>query len=161
MLQDGRRMLASVASVNSWLSKVNAKYRPIVTAYNWAFDKAKLRNTGIDTTIFAESFCLWHASAGKWMHTRAYRQFILDNHLFNAPTAKGNMTFQTKAEPMAAFVLGDPNMASEPHTALEDARDYELPILKALVKTSSPKDYMNAKPVTWRDTQVKDWYKPK
>ena len=143
MLSDGRRMLASVAAVNSWLSKVNSKYRPILTAYNLAFD------------------CLWHAAANKWMHTRAYRTFILENHLFNNPTKLGNMTFQTKAEPMAAFVLGDASMPKEPHTALEDARDYELPILAALVKNASPKDYMNPKPVTWRDTQVKDWFKAK
>lgn len=161
MLSDGRRMLASVAAVNSWLSKVNSKYRPILTAYNLAFDRSKLSNSGIDISIFAESFCLWHAAANKWMHTKAYRTFILENHLFNNPTKLGNMTFQTKAEPMAAFVLGDASMPKEPHTALEDARDYELPILAALVKNASPKDYMNPKPVTWRDVQVKDWFKAK
>jgi len=160
MLTDGRRMLASVAAVNSWLSKVNSKYRPIVTAYNLAFDRSKLSNSGIDISIFNESFCLWHAAARKWMHTKAYRQFVLDNHCFNTPTAKGNMTFQTKAEPMAAFVLGDANMPKEPHTALEDARDYEHPILVSLVKNTLPKEYMHAKPVTWRDVQVKDWFKP-
>jgi hypothetical protein len=161
MLANGSRMLATVPAVNAWLAKALAKYRPVLTAYNLNFDLGKCRNTGIDLSIFEEKFCLWYASANKWMKTKEYRQFILDGHHFNPPTALGNMSFQTKAEPMAAFVLGDPNMPAEPHTALEDARDYELPILRRLVATSKPAEYMNAPAVTWRDVQVKDWYKPK
>jgi hypothetical protein len=161
MLANGSRMLATVPAVNSWLAKALAKYRPVLTAYNLNFDLGKCRNTGIDLSIFEEKFCLWYASAHKWMRTKEYRQFILDGHHFNPPTAHGNMSFQTKAEPMAAFVLGDPDMPNEPHTALEDARDYELPILRRLVATSKTADYMNAPAVTWRDVQVKDWYKPK
>lgn len=161
MLSSGSRMLASVPALNIWLAKVRAKYNPVMTAYNIAFDMGKCSNSDIDLSIFDKSFCLWYASAQKWMHTREYRQFILDTHAFNTPTKLGNMSFQTKAEPMAAFVLNQPNMPKEPHTALEDARDYELPILKALVKNTLPKVYMNPKPVTWRDVQVKDWYKPK
>ena len=161
MLQNGSRMLASVPALNIWLAKVQAKYKPVLTAYNIAFDLGKCSNSDIDLSIFDSRFCLWYASANKWMHTREYRQFILDTHSFNTPTKLGNMSFQTKAEPMAAFVLNWPHMPKEPHTALEDARDYELPILKALVKNTSPKVYMNPKPVTWRDVQVKDWYKPK
>ncbi len=161
MLSTGQRMLASIPAVNSWLAKALAKYNPILTAYNLAFDLGKCSNSGIDLSLFDKRFCLWYASANKWMHTREYRKFILDTHAFNAPTKFGNMSFQTKAEPMAAFVLKWPDMAKEPHTALEDARDYELPILKALVKNTLPKVYMNPKPVTWRDTQVKDWFVPR
>lgn len=161
MLVNGSRMLATVPAINSWLAKVNAKYRPITTAYNINFDLGKCRNSGIDLDIFQTKFCLWYASANKWMHTREYRQFILDNVAFNPPTKFGNMSFQTKAEPMARFVLGDPSLDDEPHTALEDAKFYELPILKKLVNTTSPSIYLNPKPITWRDVQVKDWFKPK
>lgn len=161
MISNGSRMLATVPAINSWLAKSLAKYKPVLTAYNLNFDLGKCRNTGIDLSIFEQKFCLWYASANKWMHTREFRQFILDGHHFNPPTKFGNMSFQTKAEPMAAFVLGDHEMPNEPHTALEDARDYELPILARLVKTTSPRDYMNPRPVTWRDVQVKDWFQPK
>lgn len=161
MLTDGRRMLASKAGINSWLAKVNAKYAPVLTAYNLKFDLGKCENSGIDLKMFEQSFCLWYAAANKWMATREYRQFILDGHHFNPPTKFGNMSYQTKAEPMAAFILDDHDMSPEPHTALEDARDYELPILRKLVATTSPKQYLNPTPVTWRDVQVKDWYKPR
>lgn len=161
MLSDGRRMLASVAALNSWLVKAALKYQPILTAYNLQFDLGKCANSGIDLSVFDKRFCLWYAAANRWMASKEYRQFILDGHHFNPPTKLGNMSYQTKAEPMAAFVLGDHDMPNEPHTAIEDARDYELPILKRLVATTKPDVYMNPTPVTWRDVQVKDWYKPK
>ena len=161
MLTNGSRMLASVPAINSWLAKALAKYRPTLTAYNINFDLGKCRNSGIDLSIFDNQFCLWYASAQKWMRTKAYRQFVLDNVAFNSPTKHGNMSFQTKAEIMARFVLNDPGLEDEPHTALEDAKFYELPILKKLVDTTSPKVYLNPVPVTWRDVQVKDWYQPK
>ena len=49
----------------------------------------------------------------------------------------------------------------EPHTALEDARDYEVPILANLVKRTPPKQYMNAEPYNWRNFAMRDWFKPK
>lgn len=161
MLTSGSRMLASVNAVNAWLAKVALKYKPVATAYNLNFDLGKCRNTGIDLDVFSQQFCLWYASANRWMHTKEYRQFVLDNVAFNSPTKFKNMSFQTKAEIMARFVLNDPGLQDEPHTALEDAKYYELPILKRLVRTTSPKVYMNPTPVTWRDVQVKDWYRPK
>lgn len=161
MLQDGRRMLASVAAVNRWLAKVNVKYRPIATAYNKAFDWHKLANSGIDVEQFEQSFCLWHAAANKWAKTKAYRQFILENVGFNPPTKHKNMSYQTNAEVMARFVLNDPNMPDEPHTALEDAKDYELPILHRLLQVTKTKDLFTATPYNWREFQVKDWFAPK
>lgn len=162
MLNDGRRMLASVAAVNRWLAKVNAQYRPTITAYNWAFDKDKLNKSGIDVEMFQDSFCLWHAAAHKYAHTKAYRQFILENVAFNTPTKHGNMSYHTNAEVMAKFVLGNPDLPDEPHTALEDARDYELPILVDILKKSRRKaDYMEAPAYNWREYQVKDWFAPK
>lgn len=156
MLQDGRRVLASKAAVNRWLVKVRLKYNPVVTAYNWAFDREKLANSGIDTTIFENSFCLWHAAVAKWGQTRAFREFVLSQHHFGNRTKRGNMTMRTNAEAMAAFITG--NSEVEPHTALEDARDFERPILTALVKNTSPQVYMNPPPYNWRHWQLKDHF---
>jgi len=159
MLADGRRMLASVPAINRLLVKILLKYRPVLTAYNIAFDLGKCANSGIDLTNFEQRFCLWHAAAAKWANTRAYRQFVLNNHYFGNRTAKGNMTFGTKADYMAKFLLGD-DLPPEPHTALEDARDYELPILKALVKNTSPKEYMNPPAYNWQTFQVRNAFRP-
>ena len=159
MLTDGRRMLASVAAVNRLLVKILIKYQPMLTAYNLAFDLGKCANSGIDLGNFEEQFCLWHAAAEKWGKTRKYRDFVLDNHFFGARTKNGNMTYGTKADYMAKFILGN-DLPSEPHTALEDARDYELPILKRLVATTSPRDYMNPPAYRWQDFQVRNAFRP-
>lgn len=159
MLKNGQRMLASVAAVNKWLARANAEYSPVLTAYNLAFDRGKMRNSGIDCDMFKESFCLWHAAANKWANGRKYRQFVLDNHYFGNRTERGHMGYQTKADIMAKFLLG-PSYPDEPHTALEDARDYEVPILSALVKNTNPKEYMNPIPYNWRDFALRDCFKP-
>ena len=161
MLSDGRRMLASVPAINRWLAKVNGKYNPIVTAYNWAFDKNKLGNSGIDVEMFEKSFCLWHVAANKYAKTKAYRRFVLENVGFNAPTKHGNMSYHTNAEIMARFILNDPDMPNEPHTAFEDVKDYELPILKAILKNTPTKELFEAPAYNWREYQVKDWFAPK
>jgi hypothetical protein len=161
MIEQGTRMLASVASVNRWLEKVQGKYSPIVTAYNLAFDRDKCQKTAIDLTMFQQSFCLWHAAADKWGHSREYRQFILDSHEFRPRTDLGNMSYRTAAEPMARFVLNNPDMPDEPHTALEDALYYELPILTRLVRDTPKKQYLNPPGFNWRDYQIKDWFTPK
>lgn len=160
MLNDGRRMIAGVAAINRLLTKINLAYRPVATAYNKAFDWEKAANSGIDLLQFEQSFCLWHAAANKWATTKAFRQFILDNHHFGNRTKFGNMTVKTNADVMAKFLLG-PALPDEPHTALEDARDYERPILTALVKNTSPKVYMNPTAYNWRNLQVKDMYRPR
>lgn len=160
MLRDGVRILASVNAINKWLTRVNLEYSPTLTAYNLPFDASKCENTGLDLAQFSERFCLWAASVNKWAYGKKYRQFILDNHLFTNRTPFGNMSFMTKADYVAKFLLG-PDLPPEPHTALEDARDYELPILAELVKGTLPKDYMAATPYNWRKMQVKDWFKPK
>lgn len=159
MLEDGSRMIASVAAINKWLGQAAAKFQPIATAYNIAFDKDKCEKSGIHLDIFSQSFCLMKAAQDKWALSRAYRQFILDTHAFNPPTGHGNMSFQTKADGMAKFILG-PETPDEPHTALEDARDYEVPILTKLVRSTSPKVYMHPTGLNWRQTQVRDWFKP-
>lgn len=152
MLNSGSRQMASVNAVNRWLEKANAQYNPILTAYNLAFDQGKCANTLIDLTIFADRFCLWQAAVGNICKSKAYKRFVLENHLFNAPTAKGNMTFQTNAEAVAGFLNNQ--MVTEPHTALEDAVYFELPILKALIKKRNWREKCEA--YDWNKFQVKD-----
>lgn len=161
MLKEGSRMLASVTAVNRWLERVMGKYNPILTAYNLPFDASKCKNTGIDLTIFNERFCLWAAAYTKWAKTRNYKNFILQVHGFNTPTDLGNMTYQTNAEIMTRFITGNPDLPDEPHTALEDVIDYELPILTAYLKNTSKAELLNIEPYNWRDVQVKDHFQAK
>lgn len=155
MLDTGTRMLASVNAINRWLEKVNAKYSPTATAYNLAFDRSKCQNTGIDLNMFANSFCLWAAAVGNICNTKAYRQFILDNHLFNNVTDKGNMTFSTTAEAVTGFLTG--SMTVEPHTSIEDVIGYELPTLVHIMKKKGWKDKIT--PYSWNAHQVKNHFK--
>lgn len=159
MLKRGDRSLAYCSAINKWLARANAQYRPILTAYNLAFDKNKCLNSGIDLSMFSQSFCLWYAAAQKWGNSRGYLQFCLDNHFFGNKTKTGHMGMQTKADCVAKYLF--PHLPDEPHTALEDARDYEVPILAALVKTTSPKVYMNPEPYNYRNYALRDLFKPK
>ena len=161
MVKNGTRMLATVPAIQSWLFKALATYKPVLTAYNLGFDVDKCAKSGIDLTIFDRRFCLWHASYSLWGKSKHYRQFVLDNHAFNPPTALGNMTYKTNAEIMARFVLGNPSLEDEPHTALEDIVFYELPILNALLKRRSVKQLLtDVEPFNWRAIQVKDMFTP-
>lgn len=155
MLTSGARMLASVNAVNRWLERAKAKYNPELTAYNLAFDLDKCAKSGIDLAIFEKRFCLWHSAAAHFAETKAYKQFIMQGHLFNSPTKLGNMSFKTNAECMAAFVQGGA-FIEEPHTALEDAKFFELPILQAILK--KPKWREKSKAYSWRDYQVRDHF---
>ena len=156
MLQNGRRVLASVGAVNRWLAKAQAMYNPTLTAYNLAFDLGKMNNSGIIADdLFTDRFCLWYAATEKWGHSKAYKDFVLRNHLFGNRTKGGHIGYQTKADAMAKFLLGD-ELPDEPHTALEDAKFYEVPILTALVKNTSPKNYMNPAPYNWRNHSLRD-----
>jgi len=160
MIADGRRMVASVAAINRLLVKICLKYNPTLTAYNLAFDADKAANSGIDLSIFTSRFCLWYAAADKYIKRKDFRQFVLENHFFGNRTKHGNMSFQTKADVVAKFLLGS-GFPDEPHTALEDARDYELPILLDVIKNRSPKEYMNCPAYNWKNVQVRDWFQPK
>lgn len=164
MLEDGRRMLASVPAINRWLAQALAQYRPILTAYNLPFDLRACDNTGINLSLFADRFCLWSASC-VWIEKgprrkRAYLNYVLERHAFNAPTAQGNMTFHRKADTVAGFI--NPALPPEPHTALEDARDYEAcTILPRIVRDLKKDEYMLAEPPQWRDAIVSENFKPR
>jgi hypothetical protein len=70
------------------------------------------------------------------------------------------MSFKTNAETMARFILDEPDLIDEPHTALEDAIYYELPILKRLIATTKKKDFMNPNlAFDWRKVQLKNHFK--
>lgn len=154
MLNSGTRMLASVNAVNRWLEKVKGKYDPTLTAYNLAFDSSKCANTGIDLNMFSNRFCLWAAAVGNICNTKAYKQFVLDNHLFNTPTAKRNMTFSTTAEAVTGFLRGE--FTDEPHTSIEDVIGYELPTLVHILKKKGWKD--KVVPYDWNKHQVKSHF---
>jgi hypothetical protein len=154
MLDTGTRMLASVQAINKWINQAIGKYDPILTAYNLAFDVDKCKNTGIDLTGFSDRFCLWGAAVGNVCNTKKYREFVIENHLFNAPTQSRNMTFSTTAESVAGYIANE--FKDEPHTALEDARDFELPILTHIIKRRKWRDNITA--YNWRNFQVKDNY---
>ena len=146
LLDNGTRMLASVNAINKWINQAIGKYNPTLTAYNMAFDYSKCANTGIDLSVFNNrNIC----------NKKAFKQFALDNHQFNKPTANGNMTFKTTAETVCGFINNE--MIIEPHTALEDARDFELPILTHIIKKRNWQD--NIIPYDWNKFQVRDNFK--
>lgn len=157
MLEDGSRMLASVPAINKWINQAIGKYNPQLTAYNLAFDNDKCKKTGIDLSGFSNSFCLWQAAVGNICNSKAFKQFALANHAFNKPTVNGNMTMQTNAEIVAGFVQGE--FVKEPHTAIEDARDFELPILRQVLKKRNWREKIT--PYSWREFQVKDHFTAK
>lgn len=157
MIDDGFRCWANAAHINRWLAAVNQRYNPTLTAYNLAFDMGKCANTGIDLVQFTDKFCLWYAAVGNVCNQKKYRQFVVENHLFNAPTEKQNMTFQTNAEAVYGFINGA--VVAEPHTALEDARDFELPILKTIMQKKLWRD--NIRAYNWKDFQVCDHFRAK
>lgn len=157
MLDSGVRMLASVAAINRWINQAIGKYNPSLTAYNLAFDLDKCEKTGIDLSGLPNRFCLWHAAVGNICKTKKYKQFVLENHAFNKPTQNGNMTMKTNAEVVAGYIGGI--FKEEPHTALEDARDFELPILSHILKKKDWKEKVTA--YNWREFQVKDNFSAK
>jgi hypothetical protein len=157
MLDSGARMLASVNAVNRWLQTALVKFNPTLTAYNLSFDTDKCANTGINLTGFESRFCLWQAAVGNICKTKPFKQFVLDNHCFNAPTKTRKMSYKTTAETVAGFVGGE--FKTEPHTALEDARDFELPILVEILKKKKWQEKVT--PYNYNAFQVKDHFKVK
>lgn len=154
MLEQGTRMLASVPAINRWLDKAAAKFSPILTAYNLAFDTDKCEKTGIDLNAFPIRFCLWSAASATICRTKAYKTFVLENHLFNTPTDKGNMTYKTDAESVAGFLNG--KLTKEPHTAIEDAIQFEVPILSAIIRKKKWRERVIA--YDWKSYQVKNHF---
>jgi len=86
---------------------------------------------------------------------KKFRQFCIEKHAFNAPTKHGNMSYKTNAEIVCGFLRGE--YITEPHTALEDARDFELPILLNIIRHKRWQDKIMT--YNWRNVQVRDNFK--
>ena len=138
MLADGSRSIVSVAGINQWLAGVNARYAPVLTAYNISFDLGKCRKTGIQLGQFGKRFCLMKAAKAVIGVRADYENFCYGEGLLTAKLQRPQMT----ADAMAKYILGA-DLIDEPHTALEDARDYEAAILAYLLKTNTRKQIMS------------------
>ena len=137
MLESGERTLASVSYINQWLSGVNARYNPALTAYNIAFDLGKCRNTHINLGIFNSRFCLLKAAKKQIGTLAEYHEFCHAHDFLTAKLRNPSMT----ADTMAKFIYGL-DLPDEPHTALEDARDYEAPILTKILESVTRKQLL-------------------
>lgn len=130
MLECGERSISSPALINKWLERVCGQHDPVLTAYNIAFDFGKCRNTKINLGIFGSRFCLMKAAKRHFVN-EDYMQFCVDNNRLT-PTGLASTT----ADSMATYIVGN-DLAPEPHTALEDARDYEAVILAKILETTT------------------------
>ena len=140
MLESGERSIASPGLINLWLAGVNARYKPVLTAYNLSFDLGKCRNTGINLGIFSQRFCLMKAAKKTIGITADYHAFCETRDLVT-PTGRPRMT----ADAMAKFIDDnnyEGSLADEPHTALEDARDYEAMILTYILRDRTRKQLL-------------------
>jgi hypothetical protein len=137
MLESGERSISSVGLINQWLAGINARYSPVLTAYNIAFDLGKCRNTRINLGIFNQKFCLMKAAKRKIGALAEYHEFCQTNGFLTAKRRNPSMT----ADTMAKFILGL-DLADEPHQALEDARDYEAPILTKILESVTRKQLL-------------------
>ncbi len=137
MLESGERSISSVGLINQWLVGINARYAPVLTAYNLVFDLGKCRNTRIDLGIFAQSFCLMKAAKRQIGTLAEYHDFCNANGFLTAKLRKPSMT----ADTMAKFIFGT-SLEDEPHTALEDAQFYEAPILTKILESVTRKQLL-------------------
>lgn len=137
MLEAGERSISSVGLINQWLAGINARYTPVLTAYNIAFDLGKCRNTRINLGIFNSRFCLMKAAKRQIGTLAEYHEFCNAYGFLTAKRRDPSMT----ADTMAKFIFGL-DLPDEPHTALEDARDYEAPILTKILESVTRKQLL-------------------
>ena len=135
MLQTGKRKFISKEHLQT-LFDLYLGQDYVFTAYNNPFDIGKLQNTGI---VFPENF----EQCDIWRTFQAYLQehptllkkywttAVQNHHHKNNVLVTAHLTVRTNADTAARFVLGD-NIPPEPHTALEDVRLYEIPVLRWL-----------------------------
>ena len=137
MLENGERSISSVGLINQWLAATNARYNPVLTAYQLSFDFGKCRNTRINLGIFNQKFCLMKAAKRAIGSLADYHDFCYTNNLLTAIRKTPSMT----ADTMAKYILGI-DLQDEPHTALEDARDYEAVILAYILNGKTRKELL-------------------
>ena len=141
MLESGERSISSPALINQWLAGIKARYNPTLTAYNLAFDLGKCRNTRINLGIFGSRFCLMKSAKRKIGVLACYQDFCKARGLLTAKLRKPSMT----ADAMAKYIADTEysgSLADEPHTALEDARDYEAMILAYILRDTTRKQIL-------------------
>jgi len=141
MLESGERSISSPALINQWLSGIKARYNPTLTAYNLAFDLGKCRNTRINLGIFGSRFCLMKSAKRKIGVLACYQDFCKARGLLTAKLKRPSMT----ADAMAKYIADTEysgSLADEPHTALEDARDYEALILSYILRDTTRKQIL-------------------
>ena len=103
---------------------------------------------------------MWRAAFNKYAMTKSYKNFAMQIHAINPPTKFGNCSFQTNAEIMTKFVTKNPELAEEPHLALEDIVYYELLILKNMLKNMTKSELLeNDLGFDWRKVQLKNHFK--
>jgi hypothetical protein len=141
MLESGERSISSPALINQWLAGIKARYNPTLTAYNLAFDLGKCRNTRINLGIFGSRFCLMKSAKRKIGVLACYQDFCKARGLLTAKLRKPSMT----ADAMAKYIADTEysgSLADEPHTALEDARDYEAMIITYILRDTTRKQIL-------------------
>ena len=136
MLESGERSISSPALINQWLAGIKARYNPTLTAYNLAFDLGKCRNTRINLGIFGSRFCLMKSAKRKIGVLASYQDFCKARGLLTAKLKKPSMTADAMAKDIADTEYSG-SLADEPHTALEDARDYEAMILTYILRDTT------------------------
>ena len=119
----GYRCNASVAYINNWLAFIRDTFNPTLTAYNIGFDMGKCRNTGINLDQFKNRFDLLALSKKAIVSTDEYATWAYANNALTPTLGKPSAS----ADFVARYL--DNTLPPEPHTALEDARDYEALIL--------------------------------
>jgi hypothetical protein len=141
MLESGERSISSPALINQWLAGIKARYNPTLTAYNLSFDLGKCRNTRINLGIFGSRFCLMRSAKRKIGVLACYQDFCKARGLLTAKLKRPSMT----ADAMAKYIADTEysgSLADEPHTALEDARDYEAMILAYILRDTTRKQIL-------------------
>lgn len=132
MIDVGMRIVTSVDAVNRWINQVINKYDPILIAHGLDINVIRCQNTGIDVSNFSERFCFRDVINANVCNTEKYSRFVIENNLVDNSGKKLGIDFEGTIENIYRFVSGRRKVKSR--TALEDARDFEIPILLYIVK---------------------------
>ena len=128
---EGRRMLAAAPYINGWLKEMRENYNPLITAYNWPFDRDVCRRTKINIDQFEHDnkWCLMRLARKHYSKDPTYIAHCKAKGLF---TKTGNISFSCDSVSNFIFTQRGNVKDPEPHTALEDAMIYEMPIAQEL-----------------------------
>ena len=105
-----------IEGINELFRYLNDKFDLTLCAYNVSFDYGALKKTGIDISIFKESFCLYQHAKQVLGKMPSYTKFCLENGYI---TKTGKLSFT--AETVGKFIYNDKNF-NEKHTSYEDLK---------------------------------------